>query len=136
MSDASVNPSSVCQRDTRSTPKREKAGKTVSVKRGHEICDGFLLTKAFEFFMLQILNFCCSSPDLLLISAQPHSRAYGWAWECQCHLFSRSPCLTSLPPCHMLSVSLCLGFVYHWHSFESLTVSLLFIYSVRCHCLN
>lgn len=54
---------------------REREG--FYAKGGHEICDGFLLTKAFEFFMLQIQNFCRSGPDLLLISAQLHSRAYG-----------------------------------------------------------
>lgn len=100
----------------------------VYTKEGHEICDGFPLTKAFEFFMWQILNFCRSGPDLVLISAQLLSRAYGWAWECQSHLFSHSP----LPVSHLshtvrlylaVSLSVWLYVSAQWPSFVSVIVA-------------
>lgn len=90
LSDASINPSFICQWDVQFALKGGKDRGVVYMKERHEIRDGFTLTNAFEFFMWQIWNFCCSGPDLVLISAQLCSRACSLAWECQRHLFSHS----------------------------------------------
>ena len=81
-------------------------------RRAWDFRDGVPLTKAFEFFMWQKLNFCRSGPDLVLISARLLSRARGWAWECRCHLFCSHFLSFSLPvsrPLPVLSGFMCLS---------------------------